>query len=176
VCNLFRIIVKRTTQVLSIEEVVHGFLVTKEKTSHYHVKDLARRLKRWTDDVDPLGLVHGINKQQIELYLGRYSGQNFINHRAALSHLFGYAFKIGATPENPLLGVEKPRIKRGRPVILSEREFATLLGHACNQSRLDVLNWLVLGDLWACGHTRSCSLNGQGFTLRLAKFVLSQVG
>jgi integrase len=66
---------------------------------------------------------------------------------AALSNLFGYAFKIGATPENPLLTIEKPRLKRARPAILNEKEFATLLNHARTQRRFDVLSWLVLGGL-----------------------------
>ena len=39
--------VKRTTQVLSIEEALDRFLMTKEKTSDFHSNDLARRLKRW---------------------------------------------------------------------------------------------------------------------------------
>jgi len=37
--------------------------------------------------------IHAVTKQEIESYLAQYSAQNFINHRAALSNLFGYAFK-----------------------------------------------------------------------------------
>jgi len=37
--------VKRTTQVLTVKEAIDHFLVTKEKTSHFHSNDLARRLK-----------------------------------------------------------------------------------------------------------------------------------
>ena len=64
-----------------------------------------------TDRTQP---IHAVTKQEIESYLAQYSAQNFINHRAALSNLFGYAFKIGATPENPLLTIEKPREPGGR--------------------------------------------------------------
>jgi integrase len=88
-----------------------------------------------------------LTKQEIESYLAQYSAQNFINHRAALSNLFGHALKIGATPENPVSGIEKPRIKRTRPAILSTKEFDILLNRAHNQKRLDVLSWLVLGGL-----------------------------
>jgi integrase len=133
--------------VLSIKDALDRFLLTKEKTSDYHSNDLARRLKRWAETTDPTQPIHTVTKQQIESYLAQYSAQNFINHRAALSNLFGYAFKIGATPENPLLTIEKPRIKRARPAILNDKEFATLLNRACTQRRFDVLSWLVLGGL-----------------------------
>jgi site-specific recombinase XerD len=61
-----------------------------------------------------------VTKQEVESYLAQYSAQNFINHRVALSSLFDYAFKIGATPDNPVLTIEKPRIKRARPAVLDE--------------------------------------------------------
>ena len=139
--------VKRTTQILSIKDALDRFLLTKEKTSDYHSNDLARRLKRWAESTDRTQPIHTATKQQIESYLAQYSAQNFINHRAALSNLFGYAFKIGVTPENPLLSIEKPRIKRARPAILNDKEFATLLNRARTQRRFDVLSWLVLGGL-----------------------------
>ena len=139
--------VKRTTQVLSIEEALDRFLTTKEKTSDYHSNDLARRLKRWAETRDRTQPIHAVTKQEIESYLAQYSAQNFINHRAALSNLFGYAFKIGATPDNPILTIEKPRIKRARPAILNDEEFETLLNRARTQRRFDVLSWLVLGGL-----------------------------
>src|ERR1700738_696433 len=41
--------VRRTTQVLTIEETLHRFLMTKEKASNYHSKDLSRRLKKWAE-------------------------------------------------------------------------------------------------------------------------------
>ena len=85
--------VKRTTQVLSIEEALDRFLTTKEKTSDYHSNDLARRLKRWAETRDRTQPIHAVTKQEIESYLAQYSAQNFINHRAALSSLFGYASK-----------------------------------------------------------------------------------
>jgi integrase len=139
--------VKRTTQVLSVEEAVNRFLTTKEQTSDYHSNDLTRRLKRWAETTDRTQPIHAVTKQEIESYLARYSAQNFINHRAALSNLFGYALKIGATPENPVSSIDKPRIKRARPAILKEQEFATLLDRARTQRRFDILSWLVLGGL-----------------------------
>jgi integrase len=139
--------VRRTTQVLSIEEALDRFLMTKEKASDYHSNDLARRLKRWAETTDRTQPIHTVTKQQIESYLAQYSAQNFINHRAALSNLFGYAFKIGATPENPLLTIEKPRIKRARPSVLNDKQFATLLNRARAQRRFDILSWLILGGL-----------------------------
>jgi hypothetical protein len=51
--------VKRTTQVLSIEEALNRFLTTKDKTSDYHSNDLARRLKRWAETRDRLQGRHG---------------------------------------------------------------------------------------------------------------------
>jgi hypothetical protein len=93
--------VKRTTQVLSIEEALDRFLTTKEKTSDYHSNDLTRRLKRWAETRNRIQPIHAVTKQELETYLAQYSAQNFINHRAALSNLFGYAFKIGATPGQP---------------------------------------------------------------------------
>src|SRR5260370_27681895 len=51
----------------------------------------------------------------VETYLAQYSNQNFINYRAALSNLFGYALKIGATSENILSSIEKPLIRRRSP-------------------------------------------------------------
>jgi hypothetical protein len=98
-----------------MEEAIDHLLVTKEKTSHFHSNDLTRRLKKWADTIDLTQPIHSFTKQEIESYLARYSAQNFINHRAALSNLFGHALKIGATPENPVSGIEKPRIKRTRP-------------------------------------------------------------
>jgi integrase len=139
--------VKRTTQVLTLKEAIDHFLVTKEKTSHFHSNDLTRRLKKWADTIDLTQPIHSFTKQEIESYLAQYSAQNFINHRAALSNLFGHALKIGATPENPVSGIEKPRIKRTRPAILSTKEFDILLNRARNQKRFDVLSWLVLGGL-----------------------------
>ena len=121
--------------------------IAKAKTSDYHSKDLARRLKRWAESADRTQPIHTVTKQQIESYLAQYSAQNLINHRAALSNLFGHAFKIGATPENPLLTIEKPRIKRSRPAILNDKEFATLLDRARTQRRFDILSWLILGGL-----------------------------
>jgi integrase len=138
---------KRTTQVLSIEKALDRFLTTKEKTSDYHSNDLARRLKRWAETRDRLQPIHAVTKQEVESYLAQYSAQNFINHRAAISNLFGYAFKIGATPANPLLTIEKPRIKRARPAVLNDEEFEKLLNRAHAQRRFDVLSWLVLGGL-----------------------------
>jgi site-specific recombinase XerD len=108
---------------LRIEDAIDRFLTTKEKTSGYHSNDLAWGLKRWAETTDRTQPIHTVTKQEVESYLTQYSAQNFINHRAALSNLFGYAFKIGATPENPLVTIEKPRIKRGRPAILNEQEF-----------------------------------------------------
>ncbi len=139
--------VKRTTQVLSIEGAIDRFLATKEKSSNYHFADLSRRLKKWAETTDQDQPIHSITKQQIEGYLGQYSAQSFINHRAALSNLFGYALKVGATLENPVFAVEKPRIKRVRPAILSTKEFNTLLNRARSQKRFDVLSWLALGAL-----------------------------
>ena len=139
--------VRRTTQVLSIEETIDRFLVSKEKASIYHSNDLSRRLKKWAETANQGQPMHTVTTQEIETYLTQYSGQNFINHRAALSNLFGYAFKVGATPENPLLTIEKPRIKRARPAILNDKEFATLLNRARIKRRFDVLSWLVLGGL-----------------------------
>src|ERR1700736_779643 len=136
--------VKRTTQVLSIEEALSRFLMTKEKTSDYHSNDLARRLKRWAETRDRTQPIHAATKQEIESYLAQYSAQNFINRRAGPFELFGYAFKIGATPENPLLTIEKPRIKRARPAILNDLEFETLLNRARTQRRFDVLSCLFL--------------------------------
>jgi site-specific recombinase XerD len=130
-----------------MEEAIDHFLVTKEKTSHFHSNDLTRRLKKWADTIDLTQPIHSFTKQEIESYLARYSAQNFINHRAALSNLFGHALKIGATPENPVSGIEKPRIKRTRPAMLSTKEFDILLNRARNQKRFDVLSWLVLGGL-----------------------------
>jgi hypothetical protein len=115
--------VRRTTQVLTLEETVHRFLLTKEKASYYHSKDLSRRLKKWAETSDKTRPIHTVAKQEIETYLAQYSGQNFINHRAALSNLFGYALKIGATSENHLSSIEKPRIKRGRAAILVQKNF-----------------------------------------------------
>jgi integrase len=139
--------VKRTTQVLCIEDAVDRFLMTKEKASQYHSNDLSRRLKRWAETRDQTQPIHAVTTQELETYLSQYSAQNFINHRAALSNLFGYAFKVGAAAENPLSTIEKPRIKRARPAILSDTEFATLLSRARSHSRFDVLAWLVLGGL-----------------------------
>jgi integrase len=139
--------IKRTTQVLSIAEAIDRFLVTKEKASQYHSNDLSRRLKRWAETWDQTQPIHSVTKQELETYLSQYSTQNFINHRAALSNLFGYAFKVGAAPENPLSTIEKPRIKRARPAILSDTEFATLLSRARSHDRFDALAWLVLGGL-----------------------------
>jgi integrase len=139
--------VKRTTQVLSIGEAIDRFLATKENASNYHSGDLARRLKKWAEATDRTGPIHTVTKQQVETYLVQYSAQNFINHRAALSNLFGYALKVGATTENPVLAVDKPRIKRARPVILSTKEFEALINRARIQKRFDVLGWLVLGGL-----------------------------
>jgi integrase len=121
--------------------------VTKEKASQYHLNDLSRRLKRWAETWDQTQPIHSVTKQELETYLSQYSTQNFINHRAALSNLFGYAFKVGAAPENPLSTIEKPRIKRARPAILSDTEFATLLSRARSHDRFDALAWLVLGGL-----------------------------
>jgi integrase len=137
----------RTTQVLSIEEAINRFLMTKAKASQYHSNDLSRRLKRWAETTDQNQPIHAVTKQEIETYLAQYSAQNFVNHRAALSNLFGYAVKVGAAPGNPLSTIEKPRIKRSRPAILSSMEFETLLNRALSQSRFDVLSWLVLGGL-----------------------------
>jgi integrase len=139
--------VKRTTQVLSIEEAIDRFLVTKAKASQYHSSDLSRRLRRWAESTDQTQPIHAVTKQELEGYLAKYSAQNYINHRAALSNLFGYALKVGAAPENPLSTIEKPRVKRSRPEILSDTEFATLLNRAGSQGRFDVLSWLVLGGL-----------------------------
>jgi integrase len=139
--------VKRTTQVLSIGDAIGRFLVTKEKASQFHSNDLSRRLNKWADTIDRTQPIHSLTKQEIESYLAKYTAQNFINHRAALSNLFGYAHKVGATSENPVLAIDKPRIKRGRPAILSIKEFETLINRARNQKRLDVLGWLVLGGL-----------------------------
>jgi hypothetical protein len=100
--------VKRTTQVLTIEELVDRFLMTKEKASQYHSNDLSRRLKRWAETRDQTQPIHAVTKQELETYLSQYSAQNFINHRAALSNLFGYAFKVGAAAENPLSTIESP--------------------------------------------------------------------
>jgi site-specific recombinase XerD len=138
---------RRTTQVLTIEETIDRFLMTKEKASGYHSRDLSRRLKKWAETTNQTHPIHTVAKQEIETYLAQYSGQNFINHRAALSNLFGYALKIGAASENHLSSIEKPRIKRGRPAILGTKEFQTLLNRAFDQSRFDVLNWLILGGL-----------------------------
>ena len=76
--------------------------------------------------------------QEIEVYLSRYAEQNFINHRAAFSNLFGYALKIGAVRENPVSKIDKPRIMRSKPPILAIEEFAALLNHAYAQGRTDV--------------------------------------
>jgi integrase len=103
-----------------MEEAIDHFLVIKEKTSHFHSNDLTRRLKKWADTIDLTQPIYSFTKQEIGSYLARYSAQNFINHRAALSNLFGHALKIGATPENPVSGIEK---------------------------RFDVLSRLVLGGL-----------------------------
>ena len=132
---------------MSIKEALDRFLTTKEKTSDYHSNDLARRLKRWAETRDRTQPIHAATKQEIESYLAQYSAQNFINRRAGPFELFGYAFKIGATPENPLLTIEKPRIKRARPAILNDEEFETLLNHARTQRWFDVLSRLVLGGL-----------------------------
>jgi integrase len=139
--------VKRTTQILSIKEAIDRFLMTKEKTSRYHSKDLSRRLKRWAGSMDLTQPIHAVTKQELEIYLSLYSAQNFINHRAALSNLFAYVVKVGAAPENPLSTIGKPRIKRARPAILSDTEFEALLNRARGQGRFDVLSWLVIGGL-----------------------------
>ncbi len=47
----------------------------------------------------------------------------------------------------PLSTIEKPRITRARPAILSVAEFRALLNRARSQERFDVLSWLVLGGL-----------------------------
>lgn len=162
--------VKRTTQVLSVEDAIDRFLMTKEKASQYHSNDLSRRLNRWAETRDQTQPIHTVTKQELETYLSRYSAQNFINHRAALSNLFGYTCKVGAVPENPLSTIEKPRIKRARPAILSDTEFAILLNRARGQGRFDVLSWLVLGGLvglrpyealrleWSGIHIQTCEI------------------
>jgi integrase len=138
---------KRTIQVLSIDEAIDRFLMTKTNASRYHSNDLSRRLKRWAETTDHTQPIHAVTKQELEAYLAQYSAQNYINHRAALSNLFGYALKVGAVAENPLSTIEKPRIRRARPAILSMEEFTALFNRARSQERFDVLSWLVLGGL-----------------------------
>jgi hypothetical protein len=76
--------VKRTTQVLSIEEALDRFLTTKKKTSDFHSNDLARRLRRWAETRERIQPIYAVTKQEVESYLAQYSAQNFINHRGAL--------------------------------------------------------------------------------------------
>ena len=170
--------VKRTTQVLSIEEALNRFLTTKEKTSDYHANDLARRLKRWAEIRDPTHPIHAVTKQEVESYLTQYSAQNFINHRAALSNLFGYAFKIGATPDNPLLTIEKPRIKRARPAVLNDDEFERrcLIALALREGLVDFISWLVLGGLVGLRPYEVLRLEWTEFPFRRAKSVSNQDG
>ena len=68
--------VKRTTQVLSIEEAIDRFLVTKAKASRYHSNDLSRRLKRWAKSTGQTQPIHAVTKQELESYLTKYSAQN----------------------------------------------------------------------------------------------------
>jgi site-specific recombinase XerD len=90
---------------------------------------LAVSFERSLPQAEAMGGEHrpdSVTKQELESYLAQYSAQNYINHRAALSNLFGYGLKVGAAPENPLSTIEKPRIRRARPPILSDTEFAAL--------------------------------------------------
>jgi hypothetical protein len=104
--------VKRTTQVLTVQEAIDRFLATKEKPSLFHSNDLTRRLKKWSDTIDLSQPIHSFTKQEIESYLTKYSAQNYINHRAALSNSFGYALKIGATNCDPGRGKFPNRVSK----------------------------------------------------------------
>ena len=75
--------------------------MTKEKASNYHSRDLSRRLKKWAENLKSDPANSHVTKHEIESYLAQFSAQNFINRRAALSNLFGYTLKIGATSEEP---------------------------------------------------------------------------
>jgi hypothetical protein len=75
---------------------------------------LAVSFERSLPQAEAMGGEHrpdSVTKQELESYLAQYSAQNYINHRAALSNLFGYGLKVGAAPENPLSTIEKPRIR-----------------------------------------------------------------
>ena len=66
--------VRRTTQVLTIEETLHRFLITKEKASNYHSKDLSRRLKKWAETSSQTQPIHTVTKQEIVIptaHIGR---------------------------------------------------------------------------------------------------------
>jgi integrase len=62
---------------------------------------------------------------------------------------YTFALSPNAVASSRDLGLcyKKPRIKRARPPILMEQEFASLLDRARKQRRFDILSWLVLGGL-----------------------------
>jgi integrase len=94
----------------------------------------------------------------------------------ALSNLFDYAFKIGATPDNPLLTIEKPRIKRARPAVLDDEEYEALLNRALTQRRFDVLSWLVLGGLVGLRPYEVLRLEWTGIHFQTREIVSNQDG
>jgi hypothetical protein len=60
---------------LTVKEAIDHFLVTKEKTSHFHSNDLTRRLQKWADTIDLTQPIHSFTKQEIESYLAQYSAK-----------------------------------------------------------------------------------------------------
>jgi integrase len=123
--------------------------------SETHKKDLSTRLHRWKsflDREDPVSStrpVSSVTTSELAAFVGQFQGQTYINWGRVLSNFFGWCVKTGASPENPVAGLDKGNRIQRRPAVMTAATFKNLLSKALVQRRADVLSWLTLGGF--CG-------------------------
>ncbi len=93
-------------------------------------------------------LIQMANPAKIEEWLQRKNraASSQASDLGRLASFFGFCERRGWIPENPVARVEKPRIRRSEPQILTVEECRTLL----DRCPRELLAWLVLGLFAGC--------------------------
>jgi len=128
----------------TVEELVEKYIVAKtaQGRSPLHLADLRTRLGRFAATFGKR-LIAEITIQDVEGWLEGIplSAQSVNHHRDKVSSLFEYAVARGYAAENPVAKIEKRKVVRGRPAVLSTDQLRKLL----NAAPADVVPFLAIG-------------------------------
>jgi integrase len=142
-------------QPLTVAEAIDARLDTADRRalSARHQADLKCRLARFAADFGPLQ-VADVRLADVEAWLHRLdvSAGTWTNYARVIGSVFTLAAKRGFIPVSPLAGLDRPKITRKAPAILTPTQFENLL----TASALELRPLLVLQGF--CGLRRAEAL------------------
>jgi integrase len=123
---------------LTVAEAIDARLdaADRRKLSARHQADLKCRLARFAQDFGALQ-VADVRLADVEAWLHRLevSAGTWTNYARVIGSVFTLAVKRGFIPSNPLAGLDKPKITRKAPAILTPSQFGKLLAASAPELR-----------------------------------------